>query len=478
MTEKLKILIAENDVKVIDKLREIVDEKSVHLFIARDGVLALQTSLQERPDLIILSLELPLIDGVKLSQIIRTNPKTESIPILYLNEKTVQLSHFRRGYDYFIIKPFNPHEFRKILEDTKRKILTSEGVKSKEEFSGTLKQMSIPDIIQILSLNQRTGNLYLTSQNDKEAKSVVSFKEGRIINAKYENTTSVKAFYRILNIQDGYFKFIPAEPELQEEIKESTDSLLMEGLRQNDEIKELVKSFPQEKFRILLNVKISQIEKGLRPKTLDVLSALEVFTELREVLDNLPMPDYEILKILIALKEKGIISFELIKEDTLTKSVLDFSSDLILEFKKALMKKFPDIRAPYNIPVMVFFIEKNNIEDFLSVLINLNFSPNNVDFLDLKRGKKNIGYLGNISIIESLYLHLFFATDYEFKDPFYNAFLNMFIGGMVVDDKIKPQGCVNYYGKRCVVLPKGEMTKDGIKFALERIFRNFVEEVM
>jgi len=478
MIEKLKILIAESDVNIIDKLREIVDEKSVHLFIARDGVLALQTALQERPDLVILSLELPLIDGVKLSQIIRTNPKTEAIPIIYLNEKTVQLNHFRRGYDYFIIKPFNPHELKKIIDDTKKRILTAEGIKSKEEFSGTLKQMSIPDIIQILSINQRTGNLYITTDDDKDKKSIISFNEGRIINAKTGNATSVKALYRILNIQEGYFKFVPAQPDLQEEIKESTDSLLMEGLRQNDELKELLKTFPREKFKVTLNVKISQIEKGLRPKTLEVLSALEVFNLLDEILDNLTMPDYEIVKILIALKEKGIIRVELVKEESISRLNLEFSSDLILEFKKALVKKFPDIRAPYNIPVMIFFIDKNYIEDFLSILITLNFSPNNTDFLDLKRSYKNIGYLGNINIIESLYLHLFFTVDYEFNPPFYNSFLNRFVGGVVIDDKLKPLGCVNYYGKRCVALPKTDMTKEGMKKAVERILRNFVEEVM
>lgn len=476
--EKLKVLIAESDVNVIDKLKEIIEEKGVQLFVARDGVLALQSALQERPDLIILSLELPLIDGAKLSQIIRTNPKTESIPLLYLNEKTIQLNHFRRGYDYFVIKPFNPHEFKKIFEDMRKKILSTEGIRRKEDFSGTLKQMGIPDIIQILSLNQRTGNLYITSENEKKKEAIVALKEGKIINAKIDKATSVKAFYRILNIQEGYFKFIPSDPELPEEIKESTDSLLMEGLRQNDELKELIKIFPQERFKIILAVKVNQIEKGLRPKTLEVLSSLEVFTDLNEILNNLSMPDYEIIKILLALKEKGIITIELIKEDAKSKIELDFSSDLILEFKKSLLKKFPDSRAPYNIPAMVFFIDKNSIEDFLSVLINLNFSPNNTDFLDLKRGKKALGYLGKINVIESLYLHLYFVSDYEFKEPFYKSFLNLFVGGIVVDDKLKPLGCVNYYQKRCVSLPKGEITKDGIKRSFERIFRNFIEEVM
>ncbi len=476
--EKLKILIAESDVNVIDKIREIIDEKSTHLFVATDGVLALQTALQEKPSLIILSLELPLIDGVKLSQIIRTNPKTESIPIFYLNESTVQISHFRRGYDYFIIKPFNRDELKKILDDTRKKLVSSEVLKNKDEFSGTLKQMSLPDILQMLSLNQRTGNLYIKSDDDNEKMAVICIKEGKIVNAKLKDALGVKGFYRILNIKEGFFKFIPAEPELPAEINESTDSLLMEGLRQNDELNELKKSFPEEKFKIILNVKVSQIQKGLRPKTLEVLSALEVFTDLQDILNNLNLTDYEIIKIILALKDKGLVKFEFIKKDEAEQPNLNFSSDLLLDFKKALSKKFPDIKAPYNIPIFLFFTDKSLIEDFLSVLLSLNFTPNNVDFLELKRGKKNIGYLGHLNIIESLYLHMFFSCDYEIKEPFYNSFLSMQIGGIVLDNRTKPANCIKFYGKKCLPLAKNQISKNGFTKLLETLFQNFIKEVM
>ncbi len=474
--EKLKILIAESDVQVIDKIRQIIDEGNTHLFVATDGVLALQTALQERPNLIILSLELPLIDGVKLSQIIRTNPKTESIPIFYLNETTVQISHFRRGYDYFIIKPFNIDELSKILDDTRRKLISSETLKNKDEFSGTLKQMSIPDIIQMLSLNQRTGNLYIGEDKDKKA--VICIKEGKVINSKIKDASGLKALYRILNIKEGYFKFIPGEPELATEINENTDSLLMEGLRQNDELNELMKAFPEEKFKILLNVKISQIQKGLRPKTMEVLSALEVFTNLQDILNNLKLTDYEIIKIILALKDKNLVKIEQIKDDQIEQSTLNFSSDLLLDFKRALSKKYPDIKAPYNIPIFLFFTDKNLIEEFLTVLLNFNFTPNNVDFLELKRGKKNIGYLGHLNIIESLYIHLFFTFDYEIKEPFCNSFLSTQIGGIVLDNRTKPQSCVKFYGKRCLSLAKSQISKSGFTRILENLFHNFIKEVM
>jgi len=474
--ERLKVLVAENEEKSLAGIKEALNEQYYEAVFASDGVQALQVALQWQPVIIIVSLDLPLIDGVKLSQIIRTNPKTEAIPIFYLNEKTVHLSHFRRNTDYFIIKPFNVDELKRILNGVRKKILNVSFLKKEEEFSGNLKQMQMPDLLQVLSMNQKTGNLFIYSdQVNKEKKAIVSLYNGRIINASISKISGLKALYRILAIKEGFFSFIPSEPELPEVIAESTDSLVMEGLRQNDEMQEIRRKLGGENLRVYLNISTDKLPQGLRPKTLEVISAIDVFPDLNELVDNVNVLDYEVLKIIHGLKEKNVIRIEEVSDNTSTNNIT-FSADLLLELKRTINKRFCGLQPPYNLVIPVF-IEGDNIEPFLKNLIKFNFSPYKNDMLCLRRKEKNIGYLGLLKLVESLNIILvYFYNTVPFK-PFFNAYLSRSLGVLVIGEREKFSDVTNFFGKKTAFIATKELGSfDALKRAIEKVFENFVKE--
>ncbi|GAB4433572.1 MAG: hypothetical protein OHK0040_04220 [bacterium] len=476
--EKLKVLVAENDERSLQGIKEALDEQLYDIVIATDGVQALQVALQSQPAIIILTLDLPLIDGVKLSQIIRSNPKTETIPIFYLNEKTVHLSHFRRNTDYFIIKPFNADELKKIVNGVRKKILNITFLKKEEEFSGNLKQMSMPDLLQVLSMNQKTGNLFIYIEHgDKESKATISLEKGRIINALSGKITGLKALYRIVSIKEGFFRFIPGEPELPPAINEGTDSLIMEGLRQNDEMQEIRKKLGGEKVKVYLNISSDKIPKGLRPKTMEVLSAIEVFPDLDELIDNVTVLDYEVLKIIQGLKEKNVVRIEDITDEKGTDNIT-FSADLILELKKAINKKFFGTKPPYNL-IMPVFLEGENHDILLKTLINFSFFPQKEDLLCLRRKEKSIGYLGTLQLVESMNIILVYFYDKTPFKPFFNSYLNRSLGALVVGGREKFSYVANFYGKRAVFVSVKELGSiEGLKRAIEKIFDNFIGETL
>jgi PleD family two-component response regulator len=112
---KPKILIVEDDLDVADMLNAYFrvqgyDAHAVNW--GEDGFRAAQTT---DPDLIILDIRLPDIDGFEVAQRLRTTRKTQGIPIIFLTEKrdrTDRLHGLELGADDYITKPFDVQELR------------------------------------------------------------------------------------------------------------------------------------------------------------------------------------------------------------------------------------------------------------------------------------------------------------------------------------------------------------------------------
>ncbi len=112
---KPKILIVEDDLDVADMLNAYFRVQSYEVITVNwgeDGVRAATTS---RPDLIILDIRLPDIDGYEVARRLRSDRKTSTIPIIFLTEKrdrADRLHGLELGADDYITKPFDVQELR------------------------------------------------------------------------------------------------------------------------------------------------------------------------------------------------------------------------------------------------------------------------------------------------------------------------------------------------------------------------------
>jgi len=112
---KHKILIVEDDPDVSEMLNAYFRVQGYDVFTVNwgeDGVRAGQTIL---PDLIILDIRLPDIDGYKVAERLREDRRTHEIPIIFLTEKRERvdrLQGFESGADDYITKPFDVQELR------------------------------------------------------------------------------------------------------------------------------------------------------------------------------------------------------------------------------------------------------------------------------------------------------------------------------------------------------------------------------
>jgi len=109
MTGK-KVLVVDDDVKTVELVRLYLNRDGYEVLTAYDGVEALRLARESPPDLIVLDLMLPDIDGL---EVCRTLRHESDVPIIMLTARTTdqdKLTGLDIGADDYVTKPFSPKE--------------------------------------------------------------------------------------------------------------------------------------------------------------------------------------------------------------------------------------------------------------------------------------------------------------------------------------------------------------------------------
>ncbi|WP_305787172.1 response regulator transcription factor [Symbioplanes lichenis] len=104
------VLVAEDDVKHAEILRRCLESAGHRATVAHDGPTALATARRVRPDLVLLDVMLPGLDGIELCGILR---RESAVPVLMLTARTSEddlLLGLAQGADDYLTKPYRPRE--------------------------------------------------------------------------------------------------------------------------------------------------------------------------------------------------------------------------------------------------------------------------------------------------------------------------------------------------------------------------------
>ena len=107
---KTKVMIVDDDSRIRDLLRIYLIKADFQVIEAEDGITALLLHQQNKPDIILLDIMMPVLDGLETCRQIR---KLDSTPIILLTARTEEedkLMAFGSGADDYVEKPFNPSE--------------------------------------------------------------------------------------------------------------------------------------------------------------------------------------------------------------------------------------------------------------------------------------------------------------------------------------------------------------------------------
>lgn len=110
-----RVLVVE-DSAVIRRLIEVcLRPASLEVVMREDGPQGIEAATSENPDLLVLDIGLPEMDGWEVLDHLRSNPATKNLPVLVLTAHAEEESRRRAdegGADAFVTKPFQPNDFR------------------------------------------------------------------------------------------------------------------------------------------------------------------------------------------------------------------------------------------------------------------------------------------------------------------------------------------------------------------------------
>lgn len=110
---KGKILVVDDEINITQILQFSIGAEGYEVITAQNGEEAIDKARREQPDLIILDIMMPRIDGYEACRILKANPLTKNIPVVLLTAKGRDVDR-RLGREVgaidYIVKPFSPNK--------------------------------------------------------------------------------------------------------------------------------------------------------------------------------------------------------------------------------------------------------------------------------------------------------------------------------------------------------------------------------
>lgn len=107
------VLVVDDEKDLVELVKYHLEKEGLKCLEARDGETALQMARERTPDLMVLDLMLPGVDGLEVCRKLRKDPKTSSIAIIMLTAKAEEVDRIvglEMGADDYMVKPFSPRE--------------------------------------------------------------------------------------------------------------------------------------------------------------------------------------------------------------------------------------------------------------------------------------------------------------------------------------------------------------------------------
>lgn len=112
-TDSKRILVVDDERHIVRLIQVNLEREGYQVLTSFDGKDGLQKAKTEHPDLVVLDVMMPFMDGFEVLKSMKADPATASIPVIMLTAKAQDADVFRgwsSGVDCYLTKPFNPME--------------------------------------------------------------------------------------------------------------------------------------------------------------------------------------------------------------------------------------------------------------------------------------------------------------------------------------------------------------------------------
>ncbi|MGE5544782.1 MAG: winged helix-turn-helix domain-containing protein [Bacillota bacterium] len=108
-----KILVVDDEMYIVELVKFNLEKEGFQVIVAHDGMTAIRMIEEEAPDLVILDIMLPIMDGMEVCRMLRQTSRYRNLPIIMLTAKCEEVDTvlgLEMGADDYIKKPFSPRE--------------------------------------------------------------------------------------------------------------------------------------------------------------------------------------------------------------------------------------------------------------------------------------------------------------------------------------------------------------------------------
>jgi CheY-like chemotaxis protein len=437
-----RVLVVDGDLGSLSEIEAILRRAGHEVTAATDGALAMNKALTAPPQLIVTATEMPLLDGFKLCQLLRANPVTREVPFLFLTSRettTADLGRHLRPIDEFLRKPVREEELlARIGAILTRGRAVRSAADDQQKLLGTLTEISLMDLLQILRMNRRSGLLELELEGRR---GTLFLSEGEVVDAEAGRFRGEKAFYRTLQWEGGKFEFRPQPVQIPPQIRRPGENLILEGLRQIDEVNRLRPALAPPNTRLELVRRFEGPPERLKPVTREILKLLEYFTSLDDILDQSALLDLELCTGLQALVERKIVAVAAVREShrgaAAAQPLLSLEESLKLSYQLGVGREEGSrawsgkvLLVPEDGELLRRFLES------LSRLKEFRIDPSVV--LGPEATTLPLGPVGTLQVLEGTDLVLYaLPGDAAFR-PVWEALANGAVGGIVLARAVPP----------------------------------------
>ena len=174
---KETILIVEDEKDIVKMLEYNLKKESFKTLVSRDGEAALVLAVKEHPDLIILDLMLPGMDGLEVCKALKSERTTARIPVIILTAKSQEsdkIVGLELGADDYVTKPFSPRELVARIKAVLRR------VNDKEKLPDVIKRGDLTIDLSRISVSVKDKPIDLTAKEFELLKALLRAK-GRVL---------------------------------------------------------------------------------------------------------------------------------------------------------------------------------------------------------------------------------------------------------------------------------------------------------
>jgi uncharacterized protein (TIGR02266 family) len=308
-----RILVADDEPYVALAIKEVLETLPAQVLTAHDGETALRLARAERPDLILLDVKMPGLDGFQVATALKQDAGTVGIPLVFfsaLGAPSEKVRGLELGAEDYLAKPIDAEELKARVRTVMRRVRPPAPGAVPPPTSPRAEPVSLVDLVRKLE-EERCSTRVLLSRGREQGE--ITFVDGHITRAIQGPRQGEAAVYQLLGWQEAMVDLAPLGEAAPGggEVAAPNQGLLMEGSRRLEEISGLRTRLAAVAAKVAVPPRVRELVARKGWSTIAVLmDLLDGTHDLDAVLAKSPFDAWMTLKTLNRLLAVGALEAE------------------------------------------------------------------------------------------------------------------------------------------------------------------------